>query len=142
MKDTFDVNPPETNLETPTCLTCGEEVSGHFEIDDEGPYWSDGIDYDKLTYEHKLCEVDRLVGELSESDREDLVAIYKACQAIVNVLDLAKVRISSATNLHMLDLGELEDSATKILDELQAGRDYDPKWAETPSNKFPEFKLS
>lgn len=128
MSESFDIKPPETNLETPTCPTCGEEVSGRFETDDEGPYWSDGIDYDTLTYEHKRCEVDRLVDELDESDRENLVAIYKACSVLVNLTEKAKSGITD--KLFMLGFTRIEFEASCILEELQAGRDYDPKWVE------------
>jgi len=128
MSKSFDINPPETNLETPTCPTCGEEIVGKWEHDDGGDYFDADDNYDSYTNEHKRCEVDRLVGKLDASDREDLVAIYKACTIIANITSSASERIVS--KLFMLNIQIVALYGSYILDELQAGRDYDPKWAE------------
>lgn len=128
MSESFDINPLETNLETPTCPTCGEEIKGKWEHDDGGDYFDADDNYDSSTNEHKRCEVDRLVGDLDEGDRKELVDLYKACNVIVNLGENTKRCFRD--KFFMSEFAHLDNAATDILDELQAGRDYDPKWAE------------
>jgi hypothetical protein len=129
MKESFDLNPPdEDNLETPTCPTCGEEINGKWEHDEYGNYFNSNDSYYAGTNEHNHCKVDRLVGEMTEHVQEDMVILYRACTAIVNLSKKSQDAITS--KLFMLNLERLESEASDLLDEIQAGCDYDPKWTE------------